>query len=186
MRLSGKSPPLKPGLVWTSMRLRLHPRLTPLPYLLQVSGGYSMMIVFEESIEVSIIQVAGLAHPFFRIELHPSPVIAHAPASEVFVTASLEHVLSTPQPTNIFPRGAAMDIPQRGASDIWVRRRPGVNHMRRRVCGRHGNEGLGDVDDHVRNGVKRLLRSLVPLLEWFKVGSDNLWVLAEDVPMYRV
>ncbi len=72
---------------------------------------------------------------------------------------------------------------QRGASDIWVHWRHGVNHVRRRVCGRRGDEGLGDVDDHLRNGVKRLLRSLVTLLQWFELGSDNLWVLAEDVPM---
>jgi hypothetical protein len=35
--------------MWTYMRLQLHPCLAPLPYLLQVIGGYTMMVVFEES-----------------------------------------------------------------------------------------------------------------------------------------
>ena len=55
--------------------------------------------------------------------------------------------------------------------------------MHRRVCGRRGDKGLGGVDDHLRNGVKRLLRCLVPLLQWFELGSDNLRLLAEDLPM---
>lgn len=69
----------------------------------------------------------------------------------------MEHVLGTPQPTNIFPLSAAMNMPQRGVSDIWVHWRHAVNSVRRRVCGRRGDEGLGDVDDHLRYGVKRLL-----------------------------
>jgi hypothetical protein len=55
--------------------------------------------------------------------------------------------------------------------------------VRRRVCGRRGDEGLGNVDDHLRNSVKRLLRCFVPLLQWLELGPDNLGVLVQDVPM---
>lgn len=68
-------------------------------------------------------------------------------------------------------------------SNIWVRWRHRINRVRRRVSGGRGCEPLGNVDDHLRNGVKRLLRSLVPLFQWFEAGYDNLRVLAEDVPM---
>jgi hypothetical protein len=102
---------------------------------------------------------------------------------EVFVKGCLERVLGTPQPTNTSPLGVAMNMPPRGASDIWVHWRHGVNRVRRRVCRRCGDEGLGGVDDHLRNSVKGLLRCLVPLLQWFKLGADSMRVLTEDVPM---
>ena len=74
-------------------------------------------------------------------------------------------------------------MPQRGAGDIRVHRRHGVDGERRRDCGRRGDEGLGDVDDHLGDGVERLLRSLLPLLQELEFGSDSLRMLAEDVPM---
>lgn len=119
----------------------------------------------------------------FRTHFNPSLVINHTPALEVFFKGCLEYVLGTPQPTSIFTLGTAMNMPQRGVSDISVHWRHGVNRKRRPVCGRRGGEGLGDVDDHLCNGVKHLLRSLVPLLQWFELGSDSLRMLAEDVPM---
>jgi len=101
----------------------------------------------------------------FCIHFNPRTVITHAPALEILVKGLLEHFLGFTPPTSIFPLGAAMNTPQRGASNIWVGGRHGVNRVCRCDCGRPRDERLGGVDDHLRDGVERFLRSLVPLIQ---------------------